>query len=440
MTKTQHHNQSKAFQKYFRSYAWNETLSLASILEHRTYDRVVVVPARRESESFKHLLSSLEAASRGQSVLCILVVNASEDSGDLVHQDNAFMLDDLRRGPITALSEQNACFLVKRATLDVFVINRAEAPHFFPKREGVGLARKIGCDLAAYLIAKECVRNDFIYTTDADAKVPEKYFHLIPNPSRAVAYVFPFSHDADSIHESYKLPLRIYELYLNYYKSGLRFAGSPYAFHTIGSTMALRASSYIEARGFPTKEAGEDFYLLNKLRKLGPVKELDTGTIQLSGRLSDRVPFGTGASVKKFAVELQSGNDVLFYDPEVFWALKTLIHSFDELPKHRSIEMWRSSLLKDDRRGPWIMQWADEAKVDGVLEDLINRSSDPSSISHGILVWFDAFKTLKFIHRLRDSFVPSIPWFEALQRSPYETSGRSPKKPLSDWREDRKIR
>ena len=48
----------------------------------------------------------------------------------------------------------------------------------------------------------------------------------------------------------------------------MKYARSPYAFHTIGSTMAVSANHYAKVRGFPKREAGEDFYLLNKLAKV----------------------------------------------------------------------------------------------------------------------------------------------------------------------------
>ena len=107
----------------------------------------------------------------------------------------------------------------------------------------------------------------------------------------------------------------------------MNFAGSPYAFHTIGSTMAVSAVHYAKVRGFPKREAGEDFYLLNKLAKVGSVLELDVGTddgaIEIDSRRSDRVPFGTGAAVNKITGLADPVREFQFYDPEVFGLLKT---------------------------------------------------------------------------------------------------------------------
>ncbi len=74
------------------------------------------------------------------------------------------------------------------------------------------------------------------------------------------------------------LATQLYELSLRYYVAGMKFARSPYAFHTIGSSMAVSPVHYARVRGFPKREAGEDFYLLNKLAKLGSVLELDRGS------------------------------------------------------------------------------------------------------------------------------------------------------------------
>ena len=77
---------------------------------------------------------------------------------------------------------------------------------------------------------------------------------------------------------------RLYEYSLRYYVAGLTYAQSPYAFHTIGSTMAVNAEHYASVRGFPRREAGEDFYLLNKLAKVGSVHTLEENNAMRSDR------------------------------------------------------------------------------------------------------------------------------------------------------------
>ena len=75
-----------------------------------------------------------------------------------------------------------------------------------------------------------------------------------------------------------------YEQALTYYVEQLQQAGSPYAFHTLGSCIATPLSYYCHARGFPKKSGGEDFYLLNKLAKLGKILTVDSCILQIESR------------------------------------------------------------------------------------------------------------------------------------------------------------
>ena len=58
-----------------------------------------------------------------------------------------------------------------------------------------------------------------------------------------------------------------YELFLRHYVLGLKLAGSPYAFHTVGSAMACTADAYVRRGGMNTRAAGEDFYFLQHLSR-----------------------------------------------------------------------------------------------------------------------------------------------------------------------------
>ena len=63
---------------------------------------------------------------------------------------------------------------------------------------------------------------------------------------------------------------------------GLGFAGSPYAYHSVGSTLAVRAEAYAIVRGVPKRAAGEDFYLLDKLAKVTPIRVLTGEPVAIS--------------------------------------------------------------------------------------------------------------------------------------------------------------
>jgi len=404
--------------KYFENYAHPDVQDWYRPFAELLFDDCVVVPIRNESQSFESTLNSLKLAASGRRVLAILVVNSSVDSGEHISLDNLNLILNLAgRSAI-----QQPVSHVKSGDLDICILNRSISPFFLPLKTGVGLARKMGGDLAAWIAHRGKIRSPWIYSTDADVQLPDDYFSGVQDLD-AQSIVFPFTHEptSDDIHA--KLATKIYDLFLHYYPAGLKFSKSPYAFPTIGSCLAFRWDTYIKVRGFPVLEAGEDFYFLNKASKLGKVAEARTKPIRLSGRLSDRVPFGTGPSIRKNILSLKSGREIEFYDPEIFWVLKSLLASLEVFSKNRKIAHWRELLLQDERRGLWTLRVCEEMGLPEALESLAMRNAKATVLHQAIHIWFDGFRTLKFIHRIRDLYLPSIPWFEAIKSAPFETTG-----------------
>ncbi len=80
-------------------------------------------------------------------------------------------------------------------------------------------------------------------------------------------------------------------------------------------------TTYAGVRGYPKRSAGEDFYLLNKICKLAPIKRLLEPTLTIQARPSSRVPFGTGPALQRIVRSLAedpSGNGYLSYHPTCF--------------------------------------------------------------------------------------------------------------------------
>ena len=119
-----------------------------------------------------------------------------------------------------------------------------------------------------------------------------------------------------------------YEIFLRAYVMGLSFAGSPYAFHAIGSTMACTAQAYVDVRGMNRRTAAEDFHFLNKLAKIGSIGVIETTTVFPSPRPSKRVPFGTGQRVLRF---MTGGTDEYrLYDPRIFEILREWLAGMED--------------------------------------------------------------------------------------------------------------
>ncbi len=345
--------------KYLSRYAEPETAARADRIRDR-YDGVLVIPVHDEPAPE---LGAITSSRFAENILHIVVVNARADQR-AAQQANARLIARLAR--ITGIP--------------LVAVDRSTPPHSLPPKQGVGLARKIGCDLALELWARGQIASPWIHSTDADVLLPTDIFARARavDPS-AVALTYPFRHESPGGGPP-SPALAIYELSLHHYVEGLRHASSPYAYQCLGSTLAIRADIYAAVRGFPKREAGEDFYLMNKTRKLGPVVEPAGAPIRIVERPSLRVPFGTGRKTAEFAALLARGDHPCFYDPHLFDHLRDKVAEIDRL-----------------RDNPVEHRRAHE--------------------------WFDARRTLKFLHALRDERYPSLPWREALARAPWSSRG-----------------
>ncbi|MFO7810252.1 MAG: hypothetical protein R6V47_02630, partial [Candidatus Delongbacteria bacterium] len=100
-------------------------------------------------------------------------------------------------------------------------------------------------------------------------------------------------------------------------------------FTALGSAISFRISGCRKISGITPKEAGEDFYFVNRMRKAGDILIWNDETVYPSSRESDRVPFGTGPAVTKgLAGDWES---YPFYDTEVFSRIGETCRLFPEL-------------------------------------------------------------------------------------------------------------
>ncbi len=407
-------------EKYLQRYAEAGTWASAEIPAGEPWRHVLVIPVCNEESSILRPLPP--GAGR---VLMILVVNEREGTAPGVTAANRAFADEVAQrfqwkwqsNPPAGLT----LFSDPGSPRDVLLVDRFSEGRRFAGRGGVGHARKTGADIAACLVHRQRVLSPWIHCSDADVTLPKDYFSAagaaVPGDSEAAAaLIYPFRHVAPEggADDRVLRMSRLYEYSLRYYVAGLKYARSPYAFHTIGSTMAVSAGHYAKVRGFPRREAGEDFYLLNKLAKVGPVRTLDEetqcGPLAIAARLSDRVPFGTGAAVGKMMALENPSRDFLLYHPEVFRLLKEWLASMPLFWQRQSAGLAEvlEPLALERLVGPLRDAGAVEA-----LEHSLRQSSDFTRFARHMHTWFDAFRTLKLVHHLRDHHYPSV-GFEAL--------------------------
>lgn len=356
-----------------------------------------MLPAYREPAT---LLQQLRLLPSGTGrTLVILVLNRPQSDPDPAANQPL-------RSVLTALAGQAEAPQIRalNPTTDLYLHDMEANGDTVPTAQGVGLARKTGCDIALQWMVDGAIDGPWIYSTDADATLPGDYFTKLDNSARAVAAVFPFyhqpGHDPDCNQAT-----ALYELRLHQYVAGLEYAGSPYAYHSLGSCLAVRAQAYVQVRGFPKRSGGEDFYLLNKLAKLGPVKRLAGECIHLQARYSRRVPFGTGPAVEKISEAGQLSKQQLFYHPQSFLALRATLETAPSLAEQPTRDL--HPLLCKQGLDLSLANTTADILIDMGIADALDHCRRQGKSCEQFLrqfhQWFDGFRTLKFIHALREA-------------------------------------
>ncbi len=411
----------KAARQYLARHAEPESRAADALAG--PFGHALIVPAYGERESLFSLLASVPGGPSG-AVLIVVVLNARADSTDEVHAANTAARDRLARElPETAvLSEEPfiRAYRLEKGTL--VLVDRALPGAFLPEGQGVGLARKIGNDLALRLSSLGRVTSPWLHNTDADTLLPRDYFvqtaSLDHSATAAAVYFYAHRFEED---EDLALAGRLYEISLRYYVLGLAWAGSPYAYQSMGSCLAIPGAFYAAVRGFPKKNAAEDFYVLDKLAKTGTIARLSGAPLTLEGRLSDRVPFGTGRALKDLVGKKRSLAGFRLYHPLVFAHLAAWLAVLDRVAATgnpaRALEtlppsgqFFRTDLLREA---------LEKLGAGAAIAEARARSSDAATLRRHLHTWFDAFRTLKLVHALRDGGLPSLAWREALAEAPF---------------------
>lgn len=355
---------------------------------HPELEVVVVIPCHNEPD----LIASLESLKRCDpihgAVEVITVVNSAVQHPDSVREQNEKTLKAGREWAEVNNSER----------LKFHFIHVADLPK---KHAGVGLARKIGMDEAVRRF-EYLERDGIIDCFDADSdcdpnKLTElvKYFDRHPK-IEAVSTHFEHPLEGDFTPEIYAGIIR-YELYLRYFTLALRYAGHPHAFHTIGSSMAVRASGYQRQGGMNRRKAGEDFYFLHKFIQLGTLGELKSTRILPSPRSSDRVPFGTGKAISAWLENRNDDYPVFAFDG--FVDLKAFLAGIGDLFEG---EENRFEHYLNKFSGPLKAHFEQVGFVEKASEARHYTTTADAFVKR-FYRWFDGLKALQFFHFLQEN-------------------------------------
>jgi hypothetical protein len=272
-------------------------------------------------------------------------------------------------------------------------------PELPPKQAGVGLARKIGMDEALRRLVEAGKAEGVIAGFDADCRCEpnylrslERHFQEHPRtPACGIYFEHPLSGPlAPALYEG----IAAYELHLRYYVQALRYAGFPYAYHTFGSGMAVRAEVYRQQGGMNRRQAGEDFYFLHKLIPLGEFSELSDTVVYPSPRSSERVPFGTGRAMRDYL----GGQPLGTYPLESFLELKAF---FDLAPAFYACACAEPPALLR-RLPPPLRAFLRDQRFEEALGEIRANTATEPAFRKRLFRWFDGFRAVKFINYGRD--------------------------------------
>jgi cellulose synthase/poly-beta-1,6-N-acetylglucosamine synthase-like glycosyltransferase len=355
---------------------------------------VVVIPSCNEN-SIEHTLNALYSCTRPDcAVEIITIINASEEADAEVLEANLSTYSICKMWELQHSEPQFRFYTICENALPA-------------RHAGVGLARKIGMDEAVDRFERIGNHKGIIACFDADSTCSSDYltallahFETHPkSPGCSIQFRHP-TFGTDFPPKNY-LGIAYYELHLRYYNQALRASGFPHAYHTIGSAMAVRSDAYQKQGGMNRRQAGEDFYFLQKIIEMGHFTELNDTVVYPSPRPSHRVPFGTGRAISDYLKTADRG--FYTYNLQAFKYLSTF---FKNIP-----EFYLSGVKLVTLGGviPYVMiDFLNAYFFDERIDEIRRNSNGFTSFEKRFYRWFNAFMVLKFVHFVRDNAHPNV--------------------------------
>ncbi len=279
---------------------------------------------------------------------------------------------------------------------------------------GVGWARKMVMDEAARRMQPSgvivCLDGD---CTVAPSYLKEIYQYFSKHPACDAAAIC-YEHRYDELDEQERTSIIDYELHLRYLVHALRWTGHPFAFQTVGSSMAVRRNAYLAHGGMNTRSAGEDFYFLQKFIETETMHEITGTTVFPSARISYRVPFGTGRAMSFLLTENERWTTTSF---QSYVKLRPLFDRLEEIYQifsgedDNALDALRRLLADDDE----LLQYLTEIDfTDSCLRIAKNTASFPA-FRKRFFRYFNAFRVIRYTHYMRDHFFPDEPVILAVE-------------------------
>lgn len=339
-----------------------------------------MIPACGEREYLPNTLDSISSQPQEylNSTLVIIVLNNSENAETALIKNNAESQNYI---------EEYDC------EFEIIYIDAFSRGKEFPvKSSGVGLARKIGFDLAL----SYADHSTLLCSLDADTLISSDYFKTITKYKIELAFncIVPGIWHQKGKNELIETGIRKYEHFIFSTAEKLRKAGSPYGFITVGSAMVFTVHAYISAGGMSKRKATEDFYFLQEVVKSTSVTTIPEKLVYPSARESGRVYLGTGFRM----LQVKQGLDLdsLHYSDISFEILQEWLNLGEKCWK-KSIE---SLLLDTDEINTKLTNFLIQEGIKNKWLGLKKSAQTQIQFIRQFHRWFDGLKT----HRLLKYF------------------------------------
>jgi len=400
------------------------------------YKSALIVPVfDEEPQCLERLLARVQPKESGRRLLCVVAncpLNATPEQ-QARHCD--WVTSVIQGSPIQLKLRPDGAWLLRGAwpkgddaefVLDVLLVDATATDFYWKEKDGVGRARKLAADIALSLFSLGLIQSPMLGSSDADAQLPPEYFDVLETESDAAGLLFPFEHQP-CLDARLDEGMAQLEASFRYYVLGLHLAGSPYAYHSLGSSLAVSLPHYAAVRGFPQRQAGEDFYLLSKLAQLHVLQRVHCAAVRLLTRTSHRVPFGTGPRLCLW--DSQSAEVVpqlLTYNPQVFCALRFVLARLtrwastgemdqEEIRQHVELGVHGALFAPTAPEGLTALLLEQARAIFVPIQPSLSQCPTARHRVRRVHEHFDALSTLQFIRRLSETHFPEMPSDEVLR-------------------------
>lgn len=350
----------------------------------------ICIPAYGEPD----LLTTLNSLS-----LCILPHSFSVEIIILFNKSTYMSPSEME---VHKRSHQECMDWIRNKQVEKLAYHAIAIDYFPDPKGGVGWARKLCMDEAA----RRLDHAGIIVCLDADCTVEPNYLLEIEaafsGSSTMDAASIYFEHDYGFLDENARNAIIEYELHLRYLVHAQRWCGFPFAFHTVGSSMAVRRNAYLSQGGMNTRRAGEDFYFLHKFIENSRLFDIKTTCVYPSARLSDRVPFGTGRAMQKLMLDDRVWKTTHFRTFEMIKPLFSSIQAlWENLP---SIGKDYKGLAQKINLEESLVGYLESIHFLSELALIRSNTGGYHAFYKRFFRYFNAFSMIRYMHFMRDHY------------------------------------